>query len=973
MYIKSIKMQGFKSFADKTELDFDKNICAIVGPNGSGKSNVVDALLWVLGEQSVKTLRGDDKMSDIIFSGSKSREGLTKASVSILFDNEDHTLPSEFGEVEIKRTIYKTGENEYFINNSRVRLKDITDLILDVSSKFNIITQGNINALVDNKSSERRVLFENAAGVLKYKKRKEETLKKLDNTKENITRLNLIIKEVMSSLKPLEKQKKEAEKYIKIKDNLENIEVSLIASDITNIKERYENIKLENNKLKKEQEVNVFLHPEELEKLKLILLQMDEEITKSNEQIIQINDDISRLQSQKQINLERVKLSVNESAINENLLRLKEEKLSIEKNIAVLDSEIKSLKDEYNTLIKEYNDKNNTQLKEKIKITTLKSDYNVKSKELFDLENRVNIAKSNIENNSFLPKSIAAVLNSKALSGICDRIENLIEVNDAHKLAISSSLGAAKNFIVTTDFDSAKRAIKYLKNFGLGRCTFFPLDTIKSRYIDNAALTSIKNLPGFIGIASDLVSYDKKYKNIIENQLGNVIIVDSLDDANKIGKKIDYKYKIVSLEGDILYSGGAVSGGTINTNNDDKLNLLHMQNEYNDKKGLLQSISVTLDNANDKYEELEKEISEINYKLTEKRVLIENKEKVLSETKDKLTYTESNIDGFKNLNNNTLNDKIEEILYTLNSKSKEKEILENNLISLKSRKFDLNNKIEDLERKINEVNSKYNKNESLIKNNEIEIGKLEVKMDSLLDNLQNEYNMTYENALKSYELTMDPEEAREIVVKYKNDLKGLSNINIGSISEYDRLSKRYDFLAGQKDDLESSSKELYNIIDEMDDIMKKRFKETFDKISTEYSIVFRKMFKGGNGVLKLIDENDLLNTGISILAVPPGKKLNSTSMLSGGEKALTAICLIFAILNVKPAPFIVLDEVEAPLDEENVSMFGDYLKSMQNISQFILITHKKKMMEYASNLYGVTMQESGVSKLVSVKLENNIE
>ena len=753
----------------------------------------------------------------------------------------------------------------------------------------------------------------------------------------------------------------------------EKYKASFCYSGLLNIKERYENIKLENNKLKKEQEVNVFLHPEELEKLKLILLQMDEEITKSNEQIIQINDDISRLQSQKQINLERVKLSVNESAINENLLRLKEEKLSIEKNIAVLDSEIKSLKDEYNTLIKEYNDKNNTQLKEKIKITTLKSDYNVKSKELFDLENRVNIAKSNIENNSFLPKSIAAVLNSKALSGICDRIENLIEVNDAHKLAISSSLGAAKNFIVTTDFDSAKRAIKYLKNFGLGRCTFFPLDTIKSRYIDNAALTSIKDLPGFIGIASDLVSYDKKYKNIIENQLGNVIIVDSLDDANKIGKKIDYKYKIVSLEGDILYSGGAVSGGTINTNNDDKLNLLHMQNEYNDKKGLLQSISVTLDNANDKYEELEKEISEINYKLTEKRVLIENKERVLSETKDKLTYTESNIDGFKNLNNNTLNDKIEEILYTLNSKSKEKEILENNLISLKSRKFDLNNKIEDLERKINEVNSKYNKNESLIKNNEIEIGKLEVKMDALLDNLQNEYNMTYENALKSYELTMDPEEAREIVIKYKNDLKGLTNINIGSISEYDRLSKRYDFLAGQKDDLEASSKELYNIIDEMDDIMKKRFKETFDKISTEYSIVFRKMFKGGNGVLKLIDENDLLNTGISILAVPPGKKLNSTSMLSGGEKALTAICLIFAILNVKPAPFIVLDEVEAPLDEENVSMFGDYLKSMQNISQFILITHKKKMMEYASNLYGVTMQESGVSKLVSVKLENNIE
>ena len=970
MYIKSIKIQGFKSFADKTEIDFNKNISAIVGPNGSGKSNVVDALLWVLGEQSVKLLRGEDKMSDIIFSGSKTRDAMNKATVSILFDNSDHSLNSPLSEIEIKRSIYKTGENEYFINNSRVRLKDITDLILDVSSKFNIITQGNINALIDNKSSERRVLFENAAGVLKYKKRKEETIKKLENTKENLTRLDLIIKEVTSSLKPLEKQKKEAEKYLEIKDNLENIEVSLIASDITLLKKKYDSLNNENKLILKEQEANVFLHPEELEKLKLILMQMDEEIATSSKNVILINDEISKLQSQKQINLERIKLSVNNDAINDALLKLKEDKLNIEKNIDVLSTEITEIKNEFNDLIKQFNDVNNNELKEKIKITSLKSDYNVSSKKLFDLENKIAIVKSNLENNSYMPRAVKEIITSKTLSGIHNTIGNLIEIPSKYVEAINASLSSSINFIVTQDFNSAKKAIKHLKSFHLGTATFFPLDIVKSRYIDSKVHSAIKDSSSFIGIASDLVKYDKKYKNIIENQLGNVIIIDNIDNLENIGKLINFKCKIVTLDGDILYPGGSVSGGERKSSSSEKEKLFNLESEYNKTRTSIEETNKLLEIANRKYEEYDSESSKLNYIITEKRILIENKEKTLAEFKDKLNYVKDNMDGYKNLNNNTLNEKIEEILYTLNSKSKEKEILENKLEILRSKKFDLNNKVEDLEKKINEVNSKYNKNESIIKNNEIEIGKIEVKLDSLLENLKNDYNMTYENALKNYELTMDKETARSIVLKYKTELKDLNNINIGAISEYERLNKRYEFLNNQKEDLNDSSKKLYEIIEEMDDIMKKRFKESFDKISKEFSLVYRKMFKGGNGILKLTDENDLLNCGISILAVPPGKKLSSTSALSGGEKALTAICLIFAILNVKPAPFIVLDEVEAPLDEENVIMFGDYLKNMQDISQFILITHKKKMMEYANNLYGVTMQESGVSKLVSVKLEN---
>ncbi|MGN1379563.1 MAG: AAA family ATPase [Bacilli bacterium] len=972
MYIKSIKMQGFKSFADKTELNFDRDISAIVGPNGSGKSNIVDALLWVLGEQSVKTLRGEEKMSDIIFSGSKTRDALNKASVSILFNNSDHTLNCDFNDVEIKRTIYKTGENEYFINNSKVRLKDITNLLTDVSSKFNIITQGNINALVDNKSFERRALFENAAGVLKYKKRKEETLKKLENTKENITRLDLIIKEVLTSLKPLEKQKRDAEKYLKIKSNLENIECSLIVNDITKYKNSYDELKNKNEVLAKKQEFLLPKRADELEDLKLELIKIDDKISEYNNQIIQINDDIARLQGEKQINLERVKLSVNQDKINENLLTLKEEKLTYEKKIAVLQNEINLLKETYSNLIKEYNDKNNEELKQKIKITTLKADYNVKSKELLNLENKINIIKTNLENNLYLPKSINSIISSTELKGIHNTIGNIITVNESHSVAISMALGAASNFIVTTDFDSAKKAINYLKVNKLGRATFFPLDIIKSRYISLDTLNKIKNMDGFIGIASDLIEYDTKYKNIIENQLGNVIIVNSINDLQIIGKILDFKYKIVSLEGDIIYPGGAVSGGENKTISDDKIILAKLQSEYNDKKGLLESINTTLENKISSHDKLLNDITNINSKIVQNRIIIENKEKNILELKDKLSYVENNIKGFDNLNNNTLNDVIENILKTLNNKSKEKEIIENNINDLRSKKFDISEKIESTEKEINEINTMYNKNINDIKNNEIEIGKLEVKIDSLLNTLQNEYNMSYENALSKFNLNIDENEAREIVYNYKNEIKNLNNINVGSISEYDRLKNRYDFLDNQKADLEASSKKLYDIIDEMDDIMKKRFKTTFDEISKEFSICFRKMFKGGNGVLKLTDENDLLNTGISILAVPPGKKLNSTAALSGGEKALTAICLIFAILNVKPAPFVVLDEVEAPLDEENVIMFGDYLKSMKNTSQFILITHKKKMMEYAAKLYGVTMEESGVSKLVSVRLENNI-
>ena len=970
MYIKNIKVQGFKSFADKLEIDFSQGISAIVGPNGSGKSNVVDAILWVLGEQSVKSLRGESAMSDVIFSGSKTRDEQKKASVAILFDNTDHALNTEFNEVEVKRTIYHTGENEYFINNVRVRLKDITDLLIDVTSKFNIISQGNITALVENKSSERRVLFESAAGVLKYKKRKEEAIKKLEGTKENLTRVNLIIKELLTTLNPLEKQKEDAEKYLQIKSELENIEISLLASDISSLTNKYDKLKLENNNYQKELESRSIIETNTIEKLKLESIKIDEQISEISKKMLSLTEEIATLNSQKQINMERIKYRLDKNVIDNNLLSLNEEKLKSSRDIEVLENELTIIKSELQNCIKDFNISSDEELKTKIKITNYSNDLNKLNAEILDLQNKINIEINNLENNAFLPKSVSSVLNNPRLEGICNTIGNVINVNESHIIAINTALGASTNFIITDDMQSAKGAINYLKENKLGRATFFPIDTIKSRRISKDIEYTLASLQGFIGIASDLVNVDSKYHDIIENQLGNVLVVESIDDLFDIAKIVEYKYKTVSLDGEIIYPGGSIAGG-ISKDNHDKSSLNKLQKELTIKKTNLDSLNLSLKSENSKYQMLIDNNSLLSKKITENRLIIDTKEAHLNELKHKLNEIIDNIKGLNDLDNNSLDTSINEILNSLNNKLKEKDLNENSLKHLQSQKFDLNNRINDEEKHFQEQNSYYHKLENIMQNNEIEIGKYEVKIDSLLEILSNEYNLSYENANNNYPLTMDIEIARNKVSKLKSSIKLLNNVNIGSINEYERLKKRYDFLEKQRNDLETSSNELLDIISQMDEIMKDKLKNTFNRISAEFSKVFRIMFKGGNGLLKLTDENDLLNTGINILAVPPGKKLNSTASLSGGEKALTAICLIFAILNVKPAPFIVLDEVEAPLDEENVNMFGEYLASIKKQSQFILITHKKKMMEYADVLYGITMQESGVSKLVSVKLEDS--
>ena len=978
MYLKCIRATGFKSFADKTELDIDKGITGVVGPNGSGKSNIVDAVRWVLGEQSVKALRGDGSMTDVIFAGSKSRGPQSRASVSLVFDNTDHYLNSEFNEIEIKRVVYKTGENEYYINNTKVRLKDITDLFLDSGAgkeSFNIISQGAVADIINSKPEDRRVIFEEAAGVLKYKKRKEESFRKLERTNENLARVNLLIDELLVTLTPLKEQSEKARKYLDYKGDLENIEIALIASDIENINTEYEKVKNRVTDLTDEVEklnLSNTSDSSKVEQLKLLSLKLDSDIEEKNNLVVKLNKELAELQSRKQITIERQKYEVDGDRLKENILVLKEEVLNLSNNINNISDDITQIKTELET--KQLKSMEIIKLNEekKKKRFNIQNDINFINKDLMNLSNKIDILNDNINNDTKLPYSVKNVINNIRLHGIHGVLGKLIDVPEKYVTAIETTLGANTNVIVVEDEKCAKEAINYLKENRLGRATFFPMSIIKPRNVMFEDLAKIKDIDGYIGTAESLVKFDDQYRGIVLNQLGNVIVVDDIDTLNKVGKLIQYKYKIVSLEGEVSYAGGAITGGTSkNTNGvmNQKYELEELNKQMNNKKNDLIKLE---DNLNKINVELEKSSVELESNQRDVILLTEQvnmKTDRLNELQNTYNSKNNELVGAQNKGENTLDKELEMIV----NEYYEKQSIKNNetkeLDKLKSQKSDLSTEIANLEKEYREMNSQITQRQNELKLEEIKLGKMDVKLDNLLLTLNENYSLTYERAKMEYELDIDEETARLTVNNLKAKIKSLGEVNTGSISEYERLNERYTFLSTQRDDLENSVTSLLSVIEEMDELMKVKFVETFEKISEEFKLVFKKLFKGGEGVLELTNPNDILNTGIEISALPPGKKLNSIALLSGGEKTLTAIALLFAILNVKPVPFVILDEVEAALDEANVDAFGNYLLSRKERSQFIIITHKKRTMEYADALYGITMQESGVSKLVSVKLE----
>ena len=979
MYLKKITAHGFKSFADNITIDIEKGITGIVGPNGSGKSNVVDAIRWVLGEQSLKSLRGGESMTDVIFNGSQSRPAAPRALVALTFDNNDHYLNSEFNEIEIKRILYKNGENEYFINNSKVRLKDITDLFMDSgagSKSFNIVSQGSIADIINSKPLERRYIFESAAGVLKYKKRKEDTLRKLDKTNDNLEKVSLLIDELENRVGPLEEQSNLAKKYLEYKSDLESKEISLIAKDLQELNKEYKELKENKENLSSSIEKIDLTNSKDitnLEKLKLEKIKLDEDFNKNNEKLIALTKEIANLEAKKQLVTERKKYDVDDLKLENNILNLKEEELTLNKNITTLSQEIEELNNDLENKIKAKKEIDDDILNLTHKHYSLEATINTKNKTILEKKNRIDILETNLEENASVPYPVKQILNNPRFSGVHGTIGSLIEVEEQYFMAVNVSLAANTNVLVVDDENVAKEAINYLKEHHLGRATFFPLNVIKERSIDDATLDLIKNEKGFIAVCDELVKYDRKYQNIIKNQLGNIIVVDNIDTLNKIGKKINYKYRVVSLTGEVLYVGGSITGGSIKNSTNvlalkDELSMLNKEMDIlsTDVKSLAKEFNELLTTEQNKNEESKS----IQTNIIESRELLERKNITLNDLKKQYNIKHQELLGTQNVKNNTLDDEMNQLLEDYYSKNADKEILEQSIKNLRTKISELSDEINDVENNNRQINAQYNKMQNDLRDIEVKLGKMDVKIDNYLLTLNEDYNITYEKALESADLNIDVNDTKIIVSKLKKNIKELGDVNVGAIEEYELVSQRYNFLLNQKEDIMASIIELRNLISSMDEIMIERFESTFKSIKEEFAIIFKELFKGGKAEVILTEPDNLLETGIEIMAVPPGKKLNTIASLSGGEKSLTAIALLFAILKTKPTPFVILDEVEAALDEPNVLAFSKYLKKEQDKTQFIVITHKKKTMEYIDTLYGITMQESGVSKLVSVKLED---
>jgi len=978
MYLKEIKAHGFKSFADKIVIDLEGNITGIVGPNGSGKSNVVDAVRWVLGEQSVKSLRGSDNMTDVIFSGSKSRNPLNVASVTLVFDNADHYLPIEFNEVAIKRRVYRDGTNEYFINNEKCRLKDITDILLDsgiAKESFNIISQGKIDDILSNRPQDRRVIFEEAAGVLKYKRRKEEALRKLERTHDNMSRVEDIIGELEVQVLPLKQQKEKALEYLDVKEELEGIEVAVIASDITEINQNYKEKKNLIEKLNAEIltiSTSNTGNEARISELKLKIDNLNNEISSKQRELLEITTKVEKINSRKNIILERQKYQVEDSKLHTSLVDTKEKILKIETDIAstnnliiIKSDEVSDLREKCNLKEKDVNDLKLLRNKLDVAIGDNYRKQNI-------LKSKIEILKDNIENNSILPSSTKAILDNPKLTGVHNVIGKLFELDETYSIAISTALGAASANIVVDNEMVAKEAINYLKNNNLGRATFFPLNIIKPKGIDTETMNILRSSNGFIAIASDLVSYDKTYYNIIVNQLGNVVVVKDIDCANMISKRINYRYRVVTLDGNMLHVGGSITGGN-KINNRNVITLKYeLENLINEYKKVLEDISKIEDNMNITDANIASESDKL-YLLTKNKTVLEDeissKKMAVSELNDMLDDLKHEAVSINNMLGGSLSNEEDMVIKEYYAALKDKEMITNNLESLSNERDNYKEELDDYEHSIKQENSTYNAKTKELNNLEIEVNRMDVKLDNMLGTLSETYNMTYEKASNEYKLNIEVDEARTKVSNLRKKMRDIGMVNLAAIDEYDKVSERYEFLIKQREDLTNAQTTLLEIIQEMDNVMKDDFLKTFDIISENFAVTFKELFNGGTAELKLTDPSNILETGVEIIACPPGKKLTSISLLSGGEKTFTAISLLFAILKSRRVPFCILDEVEAALDDVNVVSFGKYLTNLATKTQFIVITHKKKTMEFVNTLYGITMQESGVSKLVSVKLE----
>ncbi len=1180
MYLKRLELQGFKSFADKTVFDFLPGITTVIGPNGSGKSNISDAIRWVLGEQSMKSLRGS-KTEDVIFAGTQNRKSLGFAEVSIIIDNQDGKLPIEFGEVTVTRRLYRSGESGYFINKTPCRLKEILELFMDTGigkDGYSIIGQGKIDEILSNKSEERRHIFEEAAGIVKYRTRKVESEKKLEQTKVNLLRINDILSEIEGNIEPLKAQSDKAKKYLDLRDELKSIEIGLFIHNIdeykrkieevlkeedifstqavreeerlSNIQEQKEALKkaldeitakieemqhlsFESEKKKEQITSEIQINQERIVNNKENYDRFEVEIEDSKKLISDLEEEKNQKESKKSNLLENKKkfdleLEEKEAKLKEITEKLSSEELEIEKKkqivdknidekyemtnnistlsanvenankrISVLNNEISSQvseldasrikKDEMGKNFYEIEAKRNeiqsslAEIDEKRKTAEAKlkgftENINQIETQIRMKDSRLKFLEETEKEKEGYIRSVKSILldceKDRALNkGVHGVLANLISVPKEYEVAIEMTLGQSMQNIVTDTDQDAKRLVEHLRKFKLGRASFLPISSVNGKKLDK-----INKTEGVIGIASELIKFDKKYSGIIDNLLGRTVIVDNMDNAILLANKNKHSFKIVTLEGDVINPSGMISGGSVAQKT---VNILGRSREIEDLKKEINNLKKKLEKINKEKSEYEEEIedtlemvsslekemqdSEIVYATEKQKVvsveseiqkieerlqkLRQEKEEVSKQKDEDIKSQEELNSKIKNLEeeNEALNGEIAE--FSLKNKDKQKDIddlnfditnlkisvssfdesevsikemieridldidktnqvienkknqrekilednkeLENRIEELKLEIENLKNEVENGNTKVTDLKEeRVNKNKKLEETEE-EIGDQLKKIEDIKNQLakcevrksKNEYELeqVISKMWEEYEITpgdpgeyKKPDNVKSVekkVAEIRADIKDLGSINVDSIEEYKQVKERYDFMSEQRLDLENTVAKLKKVITDMVDIMKKQFDKNFKIINKNFGEVFVQLFGGGKAELKLTDEDNILESGIEIEVQPPGKKLQNMMLLSGGEKAFTAIALLFAILKINPAPFCVLDEIEAALDDVNVYRFADYLKKYTDNTQFLVITHRKGTMEAANTVYGVTMEENGISKLLSLKLK----
>lgn len=1181
MYLKRLELQGFKSFADKTILELMPGITTVIGPNGSGKSNISDAIRWVLGEQSMKSLRGT-KSLDIIFAGTQNRKSLGFAEASLVFDNSDGALPIEYTEVTVTRKIYRSGETGYYINKVPCRLKDVLELFMDTGigkDGYSIIGQGKIDEILSNKSEDRRHIFEEAAGIVKYRTRKQESEKKLEHTKLNLLRINDILTEIEGNLEPLQMQADKAKKYLNLREELKNIEIGLFVYNIEKYKQDLEKVvqdidvmqsqcndeegRLERVKiLKEELKSSIDEITETIENMSNIGFESQKqieqlnsdinvaktrisnnnenndrylkEIEEQNAKIKELKDEIEQKEakkdnlkqnkekfekelnekqaeldklteklSSKELEIEGYKHTVEENtdkkyelqseinAQNINYQNFEKRQAQIKQEMQSTISELDGTRLNKEDIAKQFNEIENKKNKAQNslnevakqreeanqKIKSFESNINILSSEMRIKESRLKFLIETEKEKEGYIKSVKSLLkdceNFKELGkGMNGVLANIIEVPDDLQIAIEMCLGASLQNIVTETETDAKRLVEHLRKNNLGRASFLPISSVRGKKLDK-----IKgNESGVIGIASDLIKYNNKYEQIILNLLGRTVIVDNMDTAIKVARQNGYTFRIVTTEGDLINPSGAITGGSVAKKT---VNILGRGKEIEklekEIKNLKQKIE-KLENDKQNYEEsiegilelsanLEKELQEIDITYaTEKQKVIsinENIEKLekrlnrlkeeqanLEKQKEEAVSTKGDlqveinkiveqneelskiITEFAELNKDDqkyiddlnfditnlkisvssfdeseasiqeiqerINQELENAHTSIENKNAQIEQIKKDNEELEKSIQETLQKIEEVKESVNSSSSKIEelkkeraqKSEKLSKQEDeitakfkviedlkgqlvkldVKKTKIEEDINGIINKMWEEYELTPNNA-EQYQKPENVALTQRRVNSLRTEIRELGSVNVDSIEEYKNLKDRYDFMSEQRLDLENTMSKLRKVISDMTQIMKEQFKEKFKVINKNFGEVFAELFGGGKAELTLEDEENILECGIDITVQPPGKKLQNMMLLSGGEKAFTAIALLFAILKINPAPFCVLDEIEAALDDVNVFRYADYLKKFTDHTQFLVITHRKGTMEVADTVYGVTMEESGISKLLSMKLK----